>query len=92
MTARAPHPHPAPLTAALRQEQDWWDKLTTHTANCASCLAARRVHSINGFGCDAGRELRCLWLAASRRRYELLKQHQASLGRACAAQPAEDDE
>jgi hypothetical protein len=63
---------------AQRHEHDCWNVLTLHTAGCPVCLAARRVHGLNGCGCDLGLDCRAAWLIAAKRRWELSPQYVAT--------------
>jgi hypothetical protein len=74
MTSHTTSKMESQFTDAQRQECDCWEALTKHTTGCSACLAARRIHDVNGFGCDAGLALRDQWLSAARRRYELSPQ------------------
>ncbi len=78
MTRPAANKNPAAFTLAMRAECDCWEALTKHTAGCPPCLAARQIHGINGFGCEAGLAARGKWLTAAKLRYELSPKSEAA--------------
>lgn len=87
---RAPCPAPPLYVIAERRERDCWNVLTRHTAGCAICLEARKIHDLNGYGCDTGRACREEWLRAARRRYELSPYRKLTPGNPSSEQQPEE--